>query len=152
MNCKKHPQDKAVSLCTNCGSGLCVSCAKTHKKLCASCVKGKKRDKKDKALYSSIASLIIYTTLFILGYRWNFAATENYPDSHFGSGYILMSLFTGYQLVKFIFPTRMTKGTATQWNLYYLFKFILYAVVGFFTAPITVIWNIVKLIIALVKR
>ena len=91
------------------------------------------------------------TVLFILGYKWNFIATANYPDSHRLSGYVLMSIFSGYQFVNAIVPFKMVSGSGTSWLIYYVVKFVLYVVSGFFTAPFTIGWNIFKLIRSIVK-
>ncbi|GHV51566.1 hypothetical protein FACS1894181_13580 [Bacteroidia bacterium] len=89
--------------------------------------------------------------LFILGYRWNFIATANHPDTHILSGYVLMSIISGYQFVNAIAPFKMTSGDSTSWLMYYAFKFVLYVVAGFFTAPFTIGWNIFKFISSIVK-
>ena len=46
---------------------------------------------------------------------------------------------------KFI-PYKMIAGTNGQWIVYYIFKLILFVVIGVFTAPFTSLWAIYKVI------
>jgi hypothetical protein len=78
-------------------------------------------------------------------------ATANSPDTQVLSGYILMSTISGYQFINAIAPFRMTSGDDTSWLIYYVLKFALYVVAGFFTAPFTIGWNIFRLIRNMVK-
>ena len=48
-----------------------------------------------------------------------------------------------------VLPWKMTAGTTGQWNFYYVFKFLLYLVGGFFVAPFVVLWTVYKFIRAL---
>jgi len=148
MNCFNHPIHAAVAQCVDCRKGLCPECASIYKiTICKECNEKRRR----KSVRSHALLLCAYTILFILGYKWNFIATANYPDTHILSGYVLMSIFSGYQFVNAIAPFKMVSGSDTLWLMYYVFKFVLYAVSGFFTAPFTIGWNIFKLIRSIVK-
>ena len=149
MNCFNHPSLTAVAQCLDCGKGLCVECASAYKEtICTNCVKARRR----KSITAYTLLLSFYALLFILGYRWDFMAVLHGSDAQIWSGYILMSIFTGYQFVNAIAPFKMTSGDAASWNFYYIFKFILYLIVGFFTAPLTIAWNIFKLIRSIIVR
>lgn len=65
------------------------------------------------------------------------------------SGYILMATWAGYLFVERYIPYKMVAGTNGQWTFYYIFKFILFVIVGFFTAPFTFLWAIIRVIKAL---
>lgn len=75
-----------------------------------------------------------------------FYGHQKFPRTQILSGYILMSLLSGYQLVNVIFPFHLTSGSTGTWLIYYVFKLALYAIAGFFTAPFTITWNIYKLV------
>ena len=45
--------------------------------------------------------------------------------------------------------TMLIDGGDGQWNFYYVFKFLLYLIGGFFTAPFVVLWTVYKFIRAL---
>lgn len=148
MNCFNHPDQTAVAQCVDCGKGLCPECASTYKTaICTDC--NKKRRKK--SIVSYALPLCVYIVLFILGYRWNFLAIDKHPDMHILSGYVLMSIISGYQFINTIIPLKMVAGSSTSWLIYYVFKFVLYVVAGFFTAPFTIGWNIYKFIRSIVK-
>lgn len=143
MNCMNHPTEAAVAQCTDCGKGLCIQCVSQFKPiLCDACAQKRKKS----TIRHYVVPLIAYTVLFIIGYRLNFMATKSFPDTQILSGYILMSLLSGYQLVNVIFPFHLTSGSTGTWLIYYVFKLALYAIAGFFTAPFTIAWNIYKLV------
>lgn len=148
MNCFHHPNEAAVAQCPDCGKGLCQQCASNYKTpICKTCNDARRR----KAIVSYALPLCVYVVLFILGYRWNFMSTANSPDAHILSGYVLMSIISGYQFVNAIMPFKLVSGSSTTWLIYYVLKLALYVVAGFFTAPFTIGWNIFKLIRSIVK-
>jgi hypothetical protein len=148
MNCFNHPERVAVAQCVDCGKGLCIECATVYKTpICVTC----RRERRRKSIVSYALPLCVYTVLFVLGYRWNFFATADQPDAHVLSGYVLMSLISGYQFINAIAPIKMVSGDGTSWLIYYVFKFVLYLAAGFFTAPFTIGWNLFKFIRSLVK-
>ena len=65
----------------------------------------------------SVLYVIGYTVLFFIGYKSNFMSTKSSPDEHWLSGYFLMAI-----------------------------KLFASAIVGIATAPITIIWNIIKIV------
>lgn len=148
MNCFNHPTQVAVSQCVDCGKGMCSECASMYKiTICTDC--NEKRRKK--AIISYALPLCVYIVLFTLGYRWNFLANKTLPDARILSGYVLMSIISGYQFVNAIAPFKMKSGDSTSWLIYYVFKFVLYVVAGFFTALFTISWNIFKFIRSIAK-
>ena len=69
MNCKKHPDEPAVSICSGCGCGLCAECDKEAKNtLCKSC----RKDKKIDGIVSSAIYLALFGVAFFIGYKLNF--------------------------------------------------------------------------------
>lgn len=149
MNCAYHPAETAVAQCTECGKGLCVQCAQNRQMpVCASCrAKSRKR-----AIGSSVLHLLVYGGLFLLGYKWNFMEGDRFPDGRFTSGYLLMAAVSGWQFLNAVVGWRLVQGELTTWALYYLLKLLLSMVVGIFTAPITILWNLIKSIVLLIRR
>jgi len=76
--------------------------------------------------------------LFVIGFRWNFLATKGVEDMRWMSGYVLMAIWSGYLFYK------MIAGTNWQWVFYYIFKLILFVVIGVFTAPFTCLWAVYR--------
>jgi putative membrane protein len=77
--------------------------------------------------------------------------TKRMPDMQWMSGYVLMAFWAGYVFINKVLPWKMTAGTTGQWNFYYVFKFLLYLIGGFFTAPFVVLWTAYKFIRALCR-
>ena len=143
MNCINHPSEVAVAQCVDCSKGLCTECAAGQKTpLCASCRQARSR----KAITASALFLGVYTTLFIIGYKLNFMSSKGTPDAQLLSGYTLMAIVSGWQFLNSIIRWRLMQGTLVTWAIYYLLKFFAAAVVGFITAPFTIVWNIVKIV------
>ena len=146
MNCFNHIDRAAVAQCSDCGKGLCAECTEKYEPiLCTPCF----QKRKDKAIWDNLYFLILYTVFFYIGYKLDFMTTKRMPDMQWMSGYVLMAFWTGYVFIKKVIPWKMTAGTTGQWNFYYVFKFLLYLVGGFFVAPFVVLWTVFRLIQAI---
>lgn len=62
------------------------------------------------------------------------------------SGYTLMAIWSGYLFVEKYIPYKMMAGTNGQWIAYYIFKLLLFVVIGVFTAPFTCLWAVFRVI------
>ena len=143
MNCINHPSEAAVAQCVDCGKGLCTQCVAGQKMpLCASCRQARKRN----AIIGSVLFLALYAALFIVGYKLNFMSSKGSPDAQFVSGYTLMAIVSGWQFLNSIIRWRLIQGTLVTWSMYYLLKLFAAAIVGFVTAPFTIVWNIIKIV------
>lgn len=143
MNCFNHPQEPAVAQCTDCGKGLCPECAAKYRPiLCTSCYQKRKRSEQ----WRSILGLSLLVALFVIGYRLDFMVSDPKMGMQWMSGYILMAIWAGYLFVERFIPYKMVAGTNGQWLFYYAFKFILFVLVGVFTAPFTVLWALYRVI------
>ena len=79
MNCKKHPDEPAVSICSGCGCGLCAECDKEAKNtLCKSC----RKDKKIDGIVSSAIYLALFGVAFFIGYKLNFFPADRRGESN----------------------------------------------------------------------
>ena len=57
-----------------------------------------------------------------------------------------MAIWSGYLFVEKFIPYKMIAGTNGQWIVYYIFKLILFVVIGVFTTPFTSLWAVYKVI------
>lgn len=143
MNCINHPSEGAVAQCVDCGKGLCSQCAADQKiSLCIPCHQARNR----KAVIGSALFLVVYAVLFAIGYKSNFMSSKGTPDARLLSGYTLMAIVSGWQFLNSIIRWRLIQGTLVTWAIYYLLKFFAATVVGFITAPFTILWNLVKIV------
>ena len=141
MNCFNHTQEPAVAQCSDCGKGLCPVCAKMYEPmLCTPCFQKRRR----REIIRSLFVLTLLVVLFIIGFRSNFLAREGFENMRWESGYVLFALPSGFFLVERIFPYKMIAGAIWLWCLYYVFKLILYLIVGVFTAPFVFLWSVYR--------
>ncbi|BAG32597.1 hypothetical protein PGN_0078 [Porphyromonas gingivalis ATCC 33277] len=62
------------------------------------------------------------------------------------SGYVLMAIWSGYLFAEKFIPYKMIAGTNWQWVFYYIFKLLLFGIIGVFTAPFTCLWAVYRVI------
>lgn len=143
MNCFNHSQEPAVAQCSDCGKGLCPECAARYQPiLCTSCFQKRMRSE----IWRSIFSLLFLFALFVIGFKLNFLATKGFEDMRWMSGYVLMAIWSGYLFAEKFIPYKMVAGTNWQWVFYYIFKLLLFVVIGVFTAPFTCLWAVYRVI------
>ena len=92
-------------------------------------------------LFYYLKYVILYVALFCIGYELDFMSSETVRHSPYESGYILLALVCGWQALNRIMPLRMESGTL-----------VAAVVVGIFTAPLIVLYNIYKLIVEFRKE
>jgi hypothetical protein len=144
MNCYLHPEIAAVAVCANCGKALCRECAKNYKgKTCIHCA----RQEGNKTAFQYIIYIAMYAVLYFIGYKLDFMATKADGSHPFFSGYCLMATVSGWQFINRIIRINLF-GTIQVWLIYWLLKLSLSAVVGFFTAPFTLLWNLYKIVVS----
>lgn len=81
-----------------------------------------------------------------MGFKSNFLATKGFENMRGMSGYVLMAIWSGYLFVEKFIPYKMIAGTNWQWVFYYIFKLLLFVVIGVFTAPFTCLWAVYRVI------
>ena len=145
MNCYYHPTEPAVARCTRCGKGVCSQCIRYSGEavVCPAC----DRTGQTEGLFYYLKYVILYVALFCIGYELDFMSSETVRHSPYESGYILLALVCGWQALNRIMPLRMESGTLVAWGIYALLKVLAAVVVGIFTAPLIVLYNIYKLIV-----
>ena len=141
MNCYYHPTEPAVARCTRCGKGVCSQCIRYSEEavVCPAC----DRTGQTEGLFYYLKYVIC---------MWHCFASETVRHSPYESGYILLALVCGWQALNRIMPLRMESGTLVAWGIYALLKVLAAVVVGIFTAPLIVLYNIYKLIVEFRKE
>lgn len=143
MNCTRHHDQPAVAVCSDCGKGLCAQCAGNKAEpLCPEC----RRIRRRVAVVAGVVYLVSYALLFYLGHRLNFLSSEASPDQRILSGYLLMAAVSGWQFINSIMRWRLTQASVLGWCAYGVVKLLASIVIGIVTAPVTVVWNIVRII------
>ena len=150
MNCYYPPTEPAVARCTRCGKGVCSQCIRYSGEavVCPAC----DRTGQTEGLFYYLKYVILYVALFCIGYELDFMSSETVRHSPYESGYILLALVCGWQALNRIMPLRMESGTLVAWGIYALLKVLAAVVVGIFTAPLIVLYNIYKLIVEFRKE
>ena len=65
---------------------------------------------------------------------------------------MLMAIVSGWQFLNSVVGWRLVQGELTTWAIYYVLKLLLSVIIGFFTAPFTILRNLIKLIRFLIRR
>lgn len=147
MNCSYHPDRPAVTQCTECGRGLCAECAtKSGNSVCADC----RNRKRGGSIALSLFYLVLYAVVFYLGYKWDFLF-KDMDDHAFMSGYFLIAVIAGWQLCNSLFRIQGVMITLEELGVWTLIKLAIYWIVGLFTAPFVILWNVISIVWQLVR-
>lgn len=147
MNCSYHPERPAVAQCTECGKGLCTECAaKGGNSVCADC----RNRQRGGSIALSLFYLALYAVVFYLGYQWDFLF-KDMDDHAFMSGYFLIAVIAGWQLCNSLFRIQGVMMTLETLGVWSLVKLAIYWLVGLFTAPVVILWNVISIIYQLVR-
>ena len=140
MNCYYHPDHDAVAQCSDCGKGLCRSCATRFTiPICPECNGVRRRSE----LRGCIVPLLLCGLLFAIGYNSEFMG----PDHLFGA-YMLMSVYGGWKFINRFCPFVFVWFSVEAIFWYFLIKVALSMLIGFFVTPVYLgycIWRIWRL-------
>ena len=152
MNCFYHPEKAAVAVCQVCGRGLCVSCADIDL-TCPACRKARIRQ----SVNSAVKYLIALFVVGFIGYIWDFMGSASRSEGGL-SAYLLMSICTGAFILYGQFQTGAKTlvfsdpaSYLTHQLLNVGFKATLSFIIGAIATPIVIVWQIIILIINLIK-
>ena len=107
-----------------------------------------------RAFRSSIMRLVIYTVLFIIGYRFNLVF-DNVPDGRIFDGYCMAALFCGLSVLSGFMNNMICIGGCLTMLIFMLIKLAVSMAIGIIALPICVAYNlyhIVKMGAVLGKR
>ena len=106
-----------------------------------------------RAFRSSFMRLVIYTVLFIIGYRLNLVF-DNVPDGRVFDGYSMAALFCGLSVLSGFMNNMICIGGCLTMLFFMVIKLAVSMAIGLIALPICVaynLYNIVKMGTVLVK-
>ena len=94
-----------------------------------------------RAFRSSIMRLVIYTVLFIIGYRFNLVF-DNVPDGRIFDGYCMAALFCGLSVLSGFMNNMICIGGCLTMLIFMLIKLAVSMAIGIIALPICVAYNL----------
>ena len=107
-----------------------------------------------RAFREAFLRLVIYTVLFIIGYRLNMVF-DNVPDGRIFDGYAMAALFCGFSVLSGFMNNMICIGGCLTMLIFMAIKFAVSMAIGIIALPISVaynLYNIAKAGAALGKR
>ena len=98
-----------------------------------------------RAFRSSFMRLVIYTVLFIIGYRLNLVF-DNVPDGRIFDGYAMAALFCGLSVLSGFMNNMICIGGCLTMLIFMVIKLSVSLVIGVIALPICVSINLYRLI------
>ena len=98
-----------------------------------------------RAFRSSFMRLVIYTVLFIIGYRLNLVF-DNVPDGRVFDGYAMAALFCGLSVLSGFMNNMICIGGCLTMLIFMVIKLSVSLVIGVIALPICVSINLYRLI------
>ena len=98
-----------------------------------------------RAFRSSFMRLVIYTVLFIIGYRLNLVF-DNVPDGHIFDGYAMAALFCGLSVLSGFMNNMICIGGCLTMLIFMVIKLAVSMIIGIIALPICLFLNIYHLI------
>ena len=106
-----------------------------------------------RAFREAFLRLVIYTVLFIIGYRLNMVF-DNVPDGRIFDGYAMAALFYGFSVLSGFMNNMICIGGCLTMLIFMAIKLAVSMAIGIIALPISVaynLYNIVKMGTVLVK-
>ena len=106
-----------------------------------------------RAFREAFLRLVIYTVLFIIGYRLNMVF-DNVPDGRIFDGYAMAALFCGFSVLSGFMNNMICIGGCLTMLIFMAIKLAVSMAIGIIALPISVaynLYNIVKMGTVLVK-
>lgn len=98
-----------------------------------------------RAFRSSIMRLVIYTVLFIIGYRFNLVF-DNVPDGRIFDGYCMAALFCGLSVLSGFMNNMICIGGCLTMLIFMLIKLAVSMAIGLVALPICLFLHLYHLI------
>lgn len=98
-----------------------------------------------RAFRSSFMRLVIYTVLFIIGYRLNLVF-DNVPDGRIFDGYCMAALFCGLSVLSGFMNNMICIGGCLTMLIFMLIKLAVSMVIGIIALPICVALNLYRIV------
>ena len=94
-----------------------------------------------RAFREAFLRLVIYTVLFIIGYRLNLVF-DNVPDGHIFDGYAMAALFCGLSVLSGFMNNMICIGGCLTMLIFMLIKLAVSMAIGIIALPICVAYNL----------
>lgn len=94
-----------------------------------------------RAFRSSFMRLVIYTVLFIIGYRLNLVF-DNVPDGRIFDGYCMAALFCGLSVLSGFMNNMICIGGCLTMIIFMVIKLAVSMAIGIIALPICVAYNL----------
>lgn len=98
-----------------------------------------------RAFREAFLRLVIYTVLFIIGYRLNLVF-DNVPDGHIFDGYAMAALFCGLSVLSGFMNNMICIGGCLTMLIFMVIKLAVSMIIGIIALPICLFLNIYHLI------
>jgi len=98
-----------------------------------------------RAFRESFMRLVIYTILFVIGYRFNLVF-DNVPDGRIFDGYCMASMFCGLSVLSGFMNNMICVGGCLTMLLFMVIKLAISMAIGIIALPISVSINLYQLI------
>jgi len=94
-----------------------------------------------RAFRSSFMRLVIYTVLFIIGYRLNLVF-DNVPDGRVFDGYAMAALFCGLSVLSSFMNNMICIGGCLTMLIFIVIKLAISMAIGIIALPICIAYNL----------
>lgn len=151
MNCYNHQTQPAVAQCSDCGKGLCGTCASSYQMpLCTSCNKSRITSERSGIIKEMLLTFGVGAVLAYFFFQWTNGG-HSYPllyniISYVIPFYVFSGIIPGWKTLTRITPSVFLFLPIIGWVLYFIIKFILSVVVGLVMLPIRTVRNIARLV------
>lgn len=135
MKCFNHPGNDAVATCADCGKGLCSQCAARYSfPVCDNCNLLRLNNNR----HAFTKSLVIIGVLFLIGLAWGIYTAMQYNNSYYAlivCPLMMAGLPWGWSRMAKLSPEAFLFLPGGRIVAFYLIKFLISILIGFFVAP-----------------
>lgn len=153
MNCYNHPQETAVAQCTDCGKGLCHTCAATYTfPICTDCNNKRIRNEKTdifKELFITFGFGIIvaYFNGKYIFFEGDFShSLKSIIFYYIFAIYAFSGIVAGWKTLTRITPAVFLMLPIIGWVIYFIVKLLLAFWLGLIMLPVRTFRNIYRLV------
>ena len=98
-----------------------------------------------RAFREAFLRLVIYTVLFIIGYRLNLVF-DNVPDGRIFDGYCMAALFCGLSVLSGFMNNMICIGGCLTMLIFMVIKLAISMVIGIIALPISIAYNLFRIV------
>jgi len=98
-----------------------------------------------RAFRESFMRLVIYTVLFVIGYRFNLVF-DNVPDGRIFDGYCMAALFCGLSVLSGFMNNMICIGGCLTMLIFMVIKLVVSMAIGIIALPISLALNLYRIV------